>query len=294
MSDRPTISVIIPAYNAAPFVGRAIESALAQTYAPLEILVVDDGSTDETALVVAQFPAPVCLLRQDNAGPAAARNHGAREAKGEWLALLDADDVWLPEKLERQSVFADDPHVGLIRCFREGQLPDDEAQREITFERLWERNCIANSSVLVRRSAFEAVNGFDEDRTIISVEDYNLWLRIVRAGWKVATCPEALWRYTPAQGSLSRQTERFARAELRNVEKIGELLKLPADALERKKNALYNEYGRELLHYRQVRAARCFLRHALSAQPSALGLAWWLATFLPVPLLDWRRHQQGR
>src|SRR5580700_8639860 len=95
----PTISVVIPAYNAARFVGSAIESALAQTSTPLEVLVIDDGSRDDTAAVVQQYAAPVGLLRQSNGGPASARNHGVRVARGEWIAFLDADDTWLPQKL---------------------------------------------------------------------------------------------------------------------------------------------------------------------------------------------------
>src|SRR5215831_9228869 len=102
MSLRPEISVVIPAYNAEGCVGRAIESALSQTHRPIEVLVVDDGSLDGTSEVVASYPAPVRLLRKANGGPASARNLAAREARGDWLALLDADDSWLPEKLERE------------------------------------------------------------------------------------------------------------------------------------------------------------------------------------------------
>jgi cellulose synthase/poly-beta-1,6-N-acetylglucosamine synthase-like glycosyltransferase len=114
-----TVSVIIPAYNAAPQIGRAIESALAQTHAPLEILVVDDGSRDRTAEIVGRLPPPVRLIRKENGGPATARNLGAREARGEWLALLDADDWWFPDKLRAQLACVTDESVGLVHC-----LPD--------------------------------------------------------------------------------------------------------------------------------------------------------------------------
>ncbi len=166
-----TISVIIPAYNAAPHIARAIESALTQTHAPLEVLVIDDGSKDRTAEAVEAFGAPVRLVRKTNGGPASARNLGAGMARGTWLALLDADDWWFPGKLEAQLGFARAPEVGLVHC-----LPDhrDEVVPPIlTFADLWNRNCIINSSVLIRRSAFEEVGGFDEARDLISVEDYN-------------------------------------------------------------------------------------------------------------------------
>jgi glycosyltransferase involved in cell wall biosynthesis len=100
--DSFSVSVVIPAYNAQQYIARAIRSVLAQTFAPTEIIVVDDGSTDKTADVVKSFGPAVRYLHQANAGAAAARNHGINAATCEWVAFLDADDEWLPEKLERQ------------------------------------------------------------------------------------------------------------------------------------------------------------------------------------------------
>ena len=117
----PTVSVIIPTYNRAPFVGEAIESALAQTRPPLEVVVVDDGSTDDTADRVAHYGDRVVYVRQTNAGPATARNTGIGHARGDLIALLDSDDRWLPQKLEWQVPLFDDPEVGMVhagfRCF---------------------------------------------------------------------------------------------------------------------------------------------------------------------------------
>jgi glycosyltransferase involved in cell wall biosynthesis len=96
------VSVIIPAFNAASYLADAITSCLQQTAMPQEIIVVDDGSRDDTASIAAQFGAPVRVVRQRNAGEGAARNRGIAEANGKWLAFLDADDLWLPEKLEKQ------------------------------------------------------------------------------------------------------------------------------------------------------------------------------------------------
>lgn len=287
MSTLPLVSVLIPAYNAASCVSRAIESVLAQTVPALEILVVDDGSADHTAEVVERFGAPVRLLRQENAGPAAARNHAAREAHGEWLALLDADDAWLPRKLELQLPYTTKERVGLVHCW--GPPGGGAPPEQITFESLWERNCIVNSSALVRRKAFEAVGGFDEERSLISVEDYNLWLRLLADGWEAATCPEQLHEYTPAPGNLSRQFERFARAELTNLVKLEQLPAVTPEMLHRKRLAIYEEYGRHLFHYRELAAARRWLFVPLQTEPSPQRLAWWLATFAPTALLDWRR-----
>ncbi len=98
----PSVSVIVPTYNRARWLPEAVTSVLRQTHAPLEVLIVDDGSTDDTEAVCASFAAPVRYIRQANAGVSAARNHGVREARGEWIAFLDSDDVWLPAKLEIQ------------------------------------------------------------------------------------------------------------------------------------------------------------------------------------------------
>ena len=295
MSERPTISVVIPAYNGEKFVANAIRSALAQTYPPLEIIVVDDGSKDGTVGVIAGFPAPVCLLRQSNGGPASARNHGIREAKGDWIALLDADDTWLPHKLERQICHCSDPKVGVIHAFGEDWKTETEGEirRPLTFATLWIKNGIITSSVLMRKRACVEVGYFDEDRALIAVEDYNLWLRLTYAGWAVNTCAESLMRYTPAAGNLSSQIERFAAAELTNVENIGKRLKLSAEMLHAKRIAIYEEYGRDLLYERHLSAARKMLSIPLRDNPTPTRLKWWLATMLPRPLLDWRRTRNS-
>jgi glycosyltransferase involved in cell wall biosynthesis len=102
MSHYPTVSVVIPCFNAASFIGETVRSALNQTIAPLEVIVVDDGSTDGSAAIAESFGSPVRVIRQNRRRQAAARNRGIAEATGEWIAFLDADDVWLPEKLQRQ------------------------------------------------------------------------------------------------------------------------------------------------------------------------------------------------
>ncbi len=166
------VSVVIPAFNAAAFIGEAIESALTQTRAPDEIIVVDDGSTDGTAGVVASFGARVSYVRQENARQAAARNRGVRRSAGEFLAFLDADDVWRPEKLARQ--FAEinrSTAIGAVTCSMQtltnaGVLGTTlvagvrgRCFREIL---LGQVSIGAGSTWLVRRTVFEAVGGFGE------------------------------------------------------------------------------------------------------------------------------------
>ena len=290
MSDRerlgaPSVSVVIPAYNAEAFIARAIDSVLAQTYAVREVIVVDDGSRDGTAGVVARCGGPVRLVQQANAGPAAARNHGARLSRSEWIGLLDADDAWKPEKLERQVAAIDSTRVGVVHCLRSLD-PMFRIPPRVTFDTLWEGNCIVNSSALIRRAAFEEAGGFDEDRALISVEDYNLWLRLAAKGWEIVTVPEVLHHYTPAPNSLSAQYERFARAELANLEKVSTQLSLSPELVHAKRVAIHEAYGRDLLHQRELRAARKWLGYPLRNRPSLPRLAWWLATFMPSFALD--------
>ena len=286
----PQISAIIPAYNAAHYVERAIESVLAQTYPVRELFVVDDGSTDNTADIVARYGKTVHLVRQTNGGPGAARNHGARLASGDWLALLDADDKWLPHKLERQVGFTQDATVGIVQSWDsagDNQPPDD-----ITFERLWQRNCVANSSVLIRRAAFEAVGGFDEDRALIAVEDYNLWLRVVAAGWEIATYRGSLVAYESAPGHLSSQLERATQAEFANIENIGRRLGMSEAAIQAKRVATSESHGRYLLYHREMRLARRLLGVSLRVHPTPARLARWLTTFAPPALLNRARDRK--
>ncbi len=117
MVTDPLVSVILPAYNAARFIGAAIDSVLAQTYSRFELIVVDDGSTDHTASILRGYGDRVRYIYQRNARQAAARNKGLRHATGELMAFIDADDIWLPQKLEKQvALFRQNPDLGLVYC----------------------------------------------------------------------------------------------------------------------------------------------------------------------------------
>jgi glycosyltransferase involved in cell wall biosynthesis len=185
----PLVSVVIPTYNYGRFIGETIESALAQTYSSVEIVVVDDGSTDDTRERVAAYGNRLRYVHQQNRGVSAARNTGIRAAQGELIALLDSDDLWLPEKLERQvSVWVRQPDSGLVATERfaideTGRRLDyvDERRsrdgfRELTMRDLLEFPAFSPSSVLARKDALPAAGGFDEGLT--AVEDMEMWVRI--------------------------------------------------------------------------------------------------------------------
>ncbi|HEY3067736.1 MAG TPA: glycosyltransferase family A protein [Methylomirabilota bacterium] len=289
-TEQPTVTVIIPAYNAADMIGRAIESALRQTVPPQEIIVVDDGSTDETAAAAARYP-EVTVLSQDNRGPGAARNAGARVAKGDWLGLLDADDTWTDTKLERQLPYTRDPRVGLVYARRDLH-PDYVRPTLVTLLR---GNFIGTSSVLLRRSAFEEVGGFDEHGALrYASEDYNLWIRLRAAGWEFEVCPEDLHRYTPSPGSLSSRLDTFYEAEVANAAKLCALLGLGDAEIRRRRAAIYQDYGKTFLSERRMRVARRLFRTAFKEERSVAALGWWLVAWAPVRLLDARRRLRRR
>ena len=191
------VSVIIPAYNSAGFLAEAVESALGQTYPQVEVIVADDGSTDETPAVAAQFAGRIEYVRQENGGTASARNAALRRARGEFVALLDADDRWLPHKLARQiPVFRESPRVGLVcagvRFFSEyaGQpgweeLPPDR----LTLADLLAQRMPPSQTTVYARAALDAAGGFDE--TLRGGEDWDAALRVT-VSWEVRGLPEIL------------------------------------------------------------------------------------------------------
>ena len=285
-----TVSVIIPAYNAAAYIGRTIESALAQSHPPLEVLVIDDGSKDHTAAVVAAYEPAVRLIRKPNGGPASARNLGASLARGDWLGLLDADDWWQPDKLAAQLELAAGPAVGLIHC-----LPDHRSETvpdRLSFDDLWKKNWIVNSSVLVRRDVFETLGGFDEAKELISVEDYNFWLRIAASQWHIVTCQRMLVHYTRGIG-LSANATRFMNASLYNVENLRRRLNLAPAMVRRRRNDIIFQFARQALYERDIAAARQLFRQVFSDRKSPRTAAYLVVSLLPAPVLDIKRRATG-
>lgn len=296
--DQPSISVIIPAFNAAATIPAAIRSVLEQTRRPAEIVVVDDGSTDATAQVVSRLHPDVILHRQPNRGCAHARNAGAEIAAGDWLAFLDADDAWLPDKLAQQVALTGDPRVGVINC-KKIAGGDGSPVSVISFDDLWRRNDVITSSTLVRRSAFVAQGGFWEDRRCESCEDYHLWLRMAAAGWTIANRAQDLVVYSPAPGSLSRQTAKFAAAEIVCVQDVAARVGVPGARLGDRIVAAYLKHARGAIHHRDLRLARRLAVRSLATRVSARQLGILALASAPAPMLDVlrtinRRRAEGR
>lgn len=197
MNDKPTVSVIIPVHNGERFLAEAIQSVLDQTLPPDEIIVVDDGSTDNTARVITAFvqvaPTRMRAIYQVNQGPSVARNAGVASAVGDLLAFLDADDLWLPAKLARQvQILHERPRLGYVGCHLQPQLISRQEWPAIFCRAYWESEppTFTSSALLIRRSVWERVGSFDTNRKL--GEDLDWVMRARDLDIEAAAATEAL------------------------------------------------------------------------------------------------------
>ena len=210
----PKVSVIIPAYNAEKFVKEAVDSALAQTYPDCEVIVVNDGSTDGTENVLRPYidARKIVYISQINKGLAGARNAGIRAARGEYIALLDSDDLFLPEKIARQlRALQEHSEYGVCYCdllhFSDSRAPRQFYHHRYTypsgdvFAPLLHKQFINPLAVFARRDVFEKYGYFDE--SLRRSEDWDLWLRLAHAGVKFFYLDEVLAHYRVHAGAGS-------------------------------------------------------------------------------------------
>lgn len=208
------VSIIIPAYNAARYVKGAVDSALAQTYPNVEVIVVDDGSTDNTAEILSPYAAAgkIKYVKQENKGLAGARNAGIRVSRGAYVALLDSDDLFLPEKISRQAAALEShPDFGVCYCDLI-HFADSQKGRRFYHHRykypsgdifpdLLQAQLVNPLAVMLRRSVLDAHGLFDE--SLRRSEDWEMWLRLSRAGVKFYYLGEPLAQYRIGQGGAN-------------------------------------------------------------------------------------------
>lgn len=214
VNDAPDVSVIVPAYNTAPYIGAMVQSVLAQTYTSWEIIIVNDGSPDTPALERALSPYRdrIVYIVQENRGISAARNAALSVARGRYVALLDSDDSWEPDYLAVQVAALDaDPTLSVVypNALMVGDHPHAgrtymdvcPSTGPVTFEALLTQRCQVFIGAIIRRTAIERVGGFDPE--LRSVEDFDLWLRLVAAGERIGYHRRVLVRFLKRRGSLS-------------------------------------------------------------------------------------------
>ena len=225
--NRPLISVIIPTFNRAQTIQHAIDSVLVQTFSDFELIVVDDGSTDDTSIVINKLYPTIRYYRQDNAGPAAARNAGIRLARGRYIAFLDSDDQWLKTKLEEQiNVFRENPDIKICHTeeiwIRRGvRVNPKKIHRKYggwIYQKCLPLCVISPSSVMIHRDVFDDVGYFDE--SMIVCEDYDLWLRVC-SKYPVAFIEKPLIiKFGGHEDQLSRKYWGMDRFRVKALEKI--------------------------------------------------------------------------
>jgi glycosyltransferase involved in cell wall biosynthesis len=300
MNALSSVSVIVPTHNRAATVARAVRSVLSQSYQELEVIVVDDGSTDETPEVVASFADPRLryIVHATKRGGGAARNTGIDVASGEYIAFLDADDEWLPDKLEDQiaAIQRVDPSVAAIYT---GFAVVDAAGRVAAvrlprhrgsiLSELWCANVVRTvSTVVVRRTALQRVGGFDP--TLPSCQDWDLWLRLAKVH-QFDFLPRVLVHYNAASaGRITTDTRAVVDGHVRIAEKyLQEAHDFPARDRARHLFALGRrliQLGYALDAVRAKRMGRALLLRAIRTRPAALWMLLPSPSLIPGLLLE--------
>ena len=210
----PMVTVIIPTYNSARFIGEALESVFAQTYADFDVIIVDDGSTDDTRQAIEPYRDRLTYIEQENGGPANARNRAIREASGKYIAFLDADDLWEPEKLASQvNAFENNPNLGMVitenslfdgrGTFRQKVGKKNYLMKGDIVRNIFLESGVVTPTVMVRKDVLEAVGPFEECLRI--AEDDNLWIRIA-ANYGVELVDKSLVRVRDHRDRTMRMT----------------------------------------------------------------------------------------
>lgn len=249
----PKVSVVIPTYNYAHFLPEAVQSVLAQTFPNFELIIVDDGSTDNTPEVAKRFLGDprVRYVRQENRGLSAARNTGIREARGKYVAFLDPDDLWLPEKLEKQVALVEkDVDIALAYCTVEFMDTDGAPLPHVAWphppgagvKELLYMNWVvgSGSSVLVRKAVFEEAGLFNE--SLRGLEDIDMWLRILHGReWACEEQPLARIR-RHGKSMQSGKAMNLRKREAEYLRHLGKALEMFPDLRRFRKEALHHIY----------------------------------------------------
>ena len=276
----PRISVVIPSYNRAQHIEKAIDSVFEQKMENIEIILVDDGSTDNTREIIQKkYGDRVRYFYQENQGSPGARNTGIKNARGDYVAFLDSDDYWRPDKLERQlALINEHPEYGLVasRCAKiqyAGNLK--KSNRPLSYQGrrgksgwvlkdLFEKNFIRTSSVMIRKDCFDSVGLFDEE--LLQTQDYDLWLRMA-AEYPVGFINEALTVYVDNPNGISIDSLIGRLYRLRALEKDYLKKKISVKRYNHRMAKNYNVIGRHYLQRGDREKGLVYLKKAQQLAP---------------------------
>jgi glycosyltransferase involved in cell wall biosynthesis len=275
VKSTPLISVILPTYNSALFLSPAVDSVLNQTFQDFELIVVDDGSTDETENILKAYKNSVRYIKKDHAGASAARNKGIAEARGEFIAFQDADDLWLPDKLQLQlDYFKAHPQVGVVftgsHRFDAQGVVDSNIRKGVTiptgmiFNEILTSHFIAMPSVMVRKSCLDEVGLFEE--ALIGNEDFNLYLRLARK-FPFGFVNKVLVHIRLHANNLSDNLEQMCEDEIKNLEKIARMFPDAAIPKRQLTGRIYARFGKYYFSQQRFDEAKACFRRAFAHSP---------------------------
>lgn len=300
----PAVQIVIPVYNRKALLAQCLESVFSQTFTDFAVTVVDDGSTDGSVEVARSFGGRVEVVVQQNGGPSAARNAGVRTSDCPYIAFLDSDDLWLPQKLERQVRFLEEnPTYGATcadaQIIRDDQILKKSLQGACNLARsahkiktgITSLNLIATSTVVVRRAVFDSVGGFDE--SLRMSEDWDLWIRLSRVT-NIFPFTECLGAYRLHQDNVHARGrgEELFRWQQRVIDK-----NFPPGGgshRDRALAAIFRDRGMLYLRDLDMMPAREYLRQSMRHSPTA-SVHWYLLSLAPSELVRflrdlWRRR----
>ena len=282
MSERPAVSVIMPAYRAAETIAMSVQSVQAQSLSDWELVIVDDGSPDDTAQIAASLARTderIRVVRQSNQGPSAARNHGVRHARSDVLSFLDADDFWAPERLAGMlETLVSHPSVGVL--FSRTRFVDSDTLtpgtltpfiRQLSARDIMAENAVCSTSNIVcRKRVFEQTGGFSED--LHYAEDQDWLLRVALAGqWQIRGVDAEWFFYRSSSTSQSADLEAMRRGWFRMIESAGKSFpEATHQALRHAIGPIHRQFARRALRLGRPETALRYLRIALSRDPALL------------------------
>ncbi len=290
MLEKSLVSVVIPAYNSADYTVETVESVMAQTYRNFEVIVVNDGSTDNTHLVLEPYRGRLQYIYKENGGACSARNVGIRKAKGEYIAFLDCDDLWLPEKLEYSvAKLKSDEQIGFV-CTSSFLIDTDGATTGKTlfkvdlqnaYVNLLNENFVVAPTVVMKRECLETVGLFDE--SIFIPADWDLWLRLAKR-FRIGFIDKPLSKYRQSSNYTFRNVDQFIsefnyvlEKHIGSSEDISELQRLQIEK--------HGKYTCAMAYFKagQNRNARSMLREVMRIAPGDLKAYFYHTLFYTNP-----------